>query len=269
MSKLLQDSEIDAIDRAFSGDVVANIDDLLSQTYALLESGELRVAERRQGEWTTNAWVKKAILLSFRRFPARHFRDGVTSYYDRIPQRFQEFTAEQFRALGTRVTPGAIVRAGTFLGKDTVLMPCFVNVGAYVGDGTMIDTWATVGSCAQIGANVHISGGVGIGGVLEPAQAAPTIVEDECFIGARSEIVEGVVVQRGSVVGMGVFIGQSTPIYDRERDEVTFGKVPAGSVVVAGSLPRGKYALNAAIIVKRVDERTRSKTSVTQLLRGV
>jgi 2,3,4,5-tetrahydropyridine-2-carboxylate N-succinyltransferase len=268
VSEIVQNFDIGAIDRAFLGAVVENLDELLSQTYALLESGELRVAERRDGHWTANAWVKKAILLSFRRFPARHCRDGVTSYYDRIPQRFQEFTADEFRALGTRVSPGAIVRAGTFLGRDTVLMPCFVNVGAYVGNGTMIDTWATVGSCAQIGANVHISGGVGIGGVLEPAQAAPTIVEDDCFIGARSEIVEGIVVERGSVVGMGVFIGQRTPIYDRERDEVTFGRVPSGSVVVAGSLPRGRYALNAAIIVKRVDERTRSKTSVTQLLRG-
>jgi len=264
-----QNIDAAAIERAFAGEDVGNIDELLANVYAGLESGEVRVAEPRVDGWHTNEWVKKAILLSFKRFPAQLHDDGVASYYDRIPQRFQAFTPERFRALGTRVTPGAVVRAGTYLGKDTVLMPCFVNVGAYVGNGTMIDTWATVGSCAQIGSNVHVSGGVGIGGVLEPAQATPTIVEDNSFIGARSEIVEGVVVERGAVVGMGVFIGQSTPIYDRERDEVSFGRVPAGCVVVSGSLPRGKYALSAAIIVKRVDEKTRSKTSMTQLLRGL
>lgn len=260
---------IDAVERAFAGESVASIDADLKKVYELLEAGEIRVAEPRDGRWTTHEWVKKAILLSFRRFPPQRWNDGVSSYFDRIPTRFMDFTADQFRALGARVTPGAVVRSGTYLGPETVLMPCFINVGAYVGRGTMVDTWATVGSCAQIGANVHLSGGVGIGGVLEPAQASPTIIEDDCFVGARSEIVEGVVVEKGAVIGMGVFIGQSTPIYDRERDEVTFGRVPSHSVVVAGSLPRGKYALNAAIIVKRVDERTRSKTSVTQLLRGV
>ncbi|HET6470836.1 MAG TPA: 2,3,4,5-tetrahydropyridine-2,6-dicarboxylate N-succinyltransferase [Pseudomonadales bacterium] len=257
------------IERAFAGDTVGDIDDVLHRVYSMLEAGALRVAEPRDGRWTANEWVKKAILLSFKRFPARQLDDGVSAYYDRIPQRFKDFTAEQFQRLGARVTPGAVVRAGAYLGRDTVLMPCFVNVGAYVGDGSMVDTWATVGSCAQIGSNVHLSGGVGIGGVLEPAQATPTVIEDDCFVGARSEIVEGVVVQRGAVVGMGVFIGQSTPIYDRERDEVTYGTVPAHSVVVAGSLPRGKYSLSAAIVVKRVDAKTRAKTSVTQLLRGL
>jgi len=193
----------------------------------------------------------------------------VATYYDRIEPRFSKASADEFNALGIRVAPGAVVRSGAYLGPETVVMPSFVNVGAYVGARTMIDTWATVGSCAQIGANVHLSGGVGIGGVLEPTQAAPTIIEDDCFVGARSEIVEGVIIGRGSVIGMGVFIGQSTPIYDRDADEVMYGRVPPDSVVVAGSLPRGKYSLTAAIIVKKVDARTRSKTSITELLRGV
>ena len=258
-----------AVESAFSGNPVSDIDETLARVYSLLESGDLRVAERRDGLWVTNDWVKKAILLSFKRFPTEIYKDGVTSYFDRVAPRFKDFSPDQFRALGVRVTPGAVVRSGSYLGPDTVLMPCFINVGAYVGRGTMIDTWATVGSCAQVGTHVHISGGVGIGGVLEPTQAAPTIIEDDCFVGARSEVVEGVIVERGAVIGMGVFIGQSTPIYDREADEVTYGRVPADSVVVSGSLPRGKYALNAAIIVKKVDARTRSKTSVTELLRGV
>jgi 2,3,4,5-tetrahydropyridine-2-carboxylate N-succinyltransferase len=257
------------IEQAYAGGAVDDLDEQLRRVYALLESGEVRVAERQNGAWVTHEWVKKAILLSFKRFPPQQMHDGVSSYYDRIPPRFEEATAEEFQRLATRVTPGAVVRSGAYLGRDTVLMPCFINVGAYVGDGTMIDTWATIGSCAQIGSNVHLSGGVGIGGVVEPAQAAPTVIEDDCFVGARSEIVEGVVVERNAVIGMGVFIGQSTPIYDRERDEVTYGRVPAHSVVVAGSMPRGKYSLSAAIIVKRVDAKTRSKTSITQLLRGL
>ncbi|MGE0623249.1 MAG: 2,3,4,5-tetrahydropyridine-2,6-dicarboxylate N-succinyltransferase [Pseudomonadales bacterium] len=257
------------VEAAFAGTDVPDIDAVLTRVYALLESGEIRVADEQAGQWTTNEWIKKAILLSFRRFPATHYEDGVSSYFDRIPPRFAGSTPDDFRALGVRVTPGAVVRAGTYIGPETVLMPSFINVGAYVGRGTMVDTWATVGSCAQIGANVHLSGGVGIGGVLEPTQATPTIIEDDCFVGARSEIVEGVIVGRGAVIGMGVFIGQSTPIYDRDTDEVLYGRVAPHSVVVAGSLPRGKYSLNAAIIVKKVDARTRSKTSITQLLRGL
>jgi 2,3,4,5-tetrahydropyridine-2,6-dicarboxylate N-succinyltransferase len=259
----------ETVEAAFVGNDESNIDDALERVYTLLESGDLRVAEPRDGSWITHEWVKRAILLSFKRFPAQIYDDGVASYYDRIRPRFKGASADRFQAEGVRVAPGAVVRSGTYLGRDTVLMPCFINVGAHVGRGTMIDTWATVGSCAQIGANVHISGGVGIGGVLEPTQATPTIIEDDCFVGARSEIVEGVVVERGAVVGMGVFIGQSTPIYDRAADQVTYGRVPANSVVVAGSLARGKYSLSAAIIVKQVDARTRSKTSVTELLRGV
>jgi len=257
------------VEAAFAGTDVPNIDAVLKRVYSLLESGEVRVAVEHAGQWTTNEWVKKAILLSFRRFPARQYDDGISSYYDRIAPRFVGCTSEDFRSLGVRVVPGAVVRSGAYLGPETVLMPSFVNVGAYIGRGTMVDTWATVGSCAQIGANVHLSGGVGIGGVLEPTQATPTIIEDDCFVGARSEVVEGVIVGRGSVIGMGVFIGQSTPIYDRDTDEVMYGKVPPHSVVVAGSLPRGKYSLSAAIIVKKVDAKTRSKTSITQLLRGL
>ncbi len=257
------------IEAAFSGEGVSDLQEILKQVYALLESGELRVAAKSSDEWVTNEWVKKAILLSFKHFPARAYDDGVATYFDRIRPRFHDFSSDDFRTLGTRVAPGAIVRSGTFIAPNTVLMPCFVNVGAHVGEGTMIDTWATVGSCAQVGANVHISGGVGLGGVLEPTQSTPTIIEDGCFIGARSEVVEGVIVGEGSVIGMGVFIGQSTPIYDREADTTMYGHVPPHSVVVSGTLNRGKYALNAAIIVKSVDSKTRSKTSVTELLRGV
>lgn len=242
---------------------------LLRQVYADLNAGDYRVAERADGEWITYEWVKKAILLSFRFFDAAVYSDGVTSYYDRIAPRYRGYCAEDFRAEGARVTPGAVVRDGAYIAPDVVLMPSFVNVGAWVGAGTMVDTWATVGSCAQIGAGVHLSGGVGIGGVLEPAQAQPTIVEDGCFIGARSEVVEGVVVGEGCVLAMGVFISQSTPIYDRATGETHYGKVPPGSVVVPGSLNRGDYGLAAAIIVKTVDAQTRSKTSITELLRGV
>jgi 2,3,4,5-tetrahydropyridine-2-carboxylate N-succinyltransferase len=235
-----------------------------------LEDGALRVAEPSTDGWTVNQWLKKAVLLYFK-FSANAIQDASPApYWDKIPQRFEGFDANAFRELGVRVVPGAFVRRGAHLGRDVVLMPSFVNIGAHVGAGTMVDTWATVGSCAQIGARCHISGGAGIGGVLEPLQAAPTIIEDDCFIGARSEVVEGVIVERGSVIGMGVFIGQSTRIYDRATKTVSYGRVPAGSVVVSGSLPSadGSYSLYCAVIVKQVDEKTRSKTSVNDLLRG-
>lgn len=257
------------IEHVFSGNDDPGILATLNEALDGIESGDIRVAEKVDDSWRTNDWVKKALILVFKHFPTVTFEDGISSYFDRVPPRFQNFSEAMFKELGARVTPGAIVRRGTYIGKDVVLMPSFINIGASVGEGTMIDTWATVGSCAQVGKNVHISGGVGLGGVLEPAQATPTIIEDGCFIGARSEIVEGVVVGAGSVIGMGVFIGQSTPIYDREADETFYGHVPNGSVVVSGVMNRDKYGLNAAIIVKKVDEQTRSKTSVTELLRGV
>jgi 2,3,4,5-tetrahydropyridine-2,6-dicarboxylate N-succinyltransferase len=235
--------------------------------FGQLTSGDLRVAEPDASGWVVNDWVPRAIMQGFRVYRSAHYSDGISSYYERFPPRFRDFDAAAFADAGVRVTPGAVVRHGAYIARGAVLMPCFVNVGAYVGAGTMIDTWSTVGSCAQVGANVHISGGVGIGGMLEPVQTRPVIIEDGCFIGARSEIVEGVIVERGAVVGMGVFIGQSTPIYDRASDTITYGRVPAGAVVVSGVLNRGHYGLNAAIIVKQVDERTRAKTSVTALLR--
>jgi 2,3,4,5-tetrahydropyridine-2-carboxylate N-succinyltransferase len=237
----------------------------------LLETGERRVAEPDgRGGWRVNAWLKKAVLLYFRVHPSRLFDAAPAPYFDKVPLRFAGFDEAAFRRLGARLVPGAIVRRGAHIGTDVVLMPSFVNIGAYVGAGTLIDTWATVGSCAQIGRNVHLSGGAGIGGVLEPLQAAPTIIEDDCFIGARSEVVEGVIVERGSVIGMGVFIGQSTRIYDRATGEILRGRVPAGSVVVAGSLPAedGSHSLYAAVIVKRVDAKTRAKTSINELLRS-
>ena len=243
----------------------------VERAMSLLESGEARVAEPGEGGWTVNQWLKKAVLLYFRCNDMRLMESGAPGpYWDKVPTRFEGFAEEDFRALGSRVVPGAVVRRGAYLGKDVVLMPSFVNIGAHVGAGTMVDTWATVGSCAQIGARCHLSGGVGIGGVLEPLQAAPTIIEDDCFVGARSEVVEGVVVERGSVIGMGVFLGQSTRIYNRATKTVSYGRVPAGSVVVAGSLPAadGSHSLYCAVIVKQVDERTRSKTSVNELLRG-
>ncbi|HEX7348252.1 MAG TPA: 2,3,4,5-tetrahydropyridine-2,6-dicarboxylate N-succinyltransferase [Rhodanobacteraceae bacterium] len=236
-----------------------------------VEAGRLRVAEPDgQGGWRVNAWIKRAILLYFRTHAAARMDGGPMAAFDKVPLRFAGAGEPALRATGARVVPGALVRRGAFVGKDTVLMPSYVNIGAYVGAGSMVDTWATVGSCAQIGAHVHLSGGVGIGGVLEPLQAAPTIIEDDCFIGARSEVVEGVVVERGSVLGMGVFLGQSTRIYDRATKSITSGRVPAGSVVVAGSLPAtdGSHSLYAAIIVKRVDAKTRAKTSINDLLRS-
>ena len=237
----------------------------------LLDTGTLRVAEPNAGLWQVNEWLKKAVLLSFRIVPNTTAAAGDLGFYDKVPLKFSGWNAARFAAAGMRVVPPATVRRGAFIGANVVLMPSYVNVGAYIDTGTMVDTWATVGSCAQIGKNVHLSGGVGIGGVLEPLQASPTIIEDDCFIGARSEIVEGVVVEKGAVISMGVFIGQSTRIYDRERDEIIYGRVPAGAVVVPGSLPasNGKYSLYCAVIVKRVDAQTRAKTSLNDLLRNV
>ncbi len=235
-----------------------------------LNAGRIRVAERQGvGQWTVNQWVKKAVLLSFRLYDNQPIHAGELAFYDKVPTKFAHMDAQALQAAGVRVVPPAVARRGSYLARGVVLMPSYVNIGAYVDEGTMVDTWATVGSCAQIGKNVHLSGGVGIGGVLEPLQAGPTIIEDNCFIGARSEVVEGVVVEENSVLGMGVYIGQSTPIYDRDRDEVSYGRVPAGSVVVSGNLPKdnGRYSLYCAVIVKKVDARTRSKTSINELLR--
>jgi 2,3,4,5-tetrahydropyridine-2-carboxylate N-succinyltransferase len=236
-----------------------------------LDSGKLRVAARSGTDWTVHQWLKKAVLLSFRLHDNEVIRDGYTNYFDKVPAKFAAAGDADFRAGGFRVVPNAVVRRGSFIAKNVVLMPSFVNIGAYVDEGTMVDTWATVGSCAQIGKNVHLSGGVGIGGVLEPVQANPTIIEDNCFIGARSEVVEGVIVGEGSVISMGVYIGQSTRIFNRETGEVSYGRIPPGSVVVSGNLPSadGKYSLYCAVIVKQVDAKTRSKTSINELLRGV
>jgi 2,3,4,5-tetrahydropyridine-2-carboxylate N-succinyltransferase len=235
-----------------------------------LDSGKARVAEPVDGRWTVNQWLKKAVLLSFRIYDNTIIEAGYTRFYDKVPLKYATLTADEIRTAGSRVVPDAIVRRGAYIARDVVLMPSFVNIGAYVDRGTMIDTWATVGSCAQIGKNVHLSGGAGIGGVLEPLQASPTIIEDDCFIGARSEVVEGVIVGRGSVIAMGVYISQSTRIYDRESGETLYGRVPAGSVVVSGNLPSadGKYSLYCAVIVKKVDAKTRAKTSPNELLRA-
>jgi 2,3,4,5-tetrahydropyridine-2-carboxylate N-succinyltransferase len=236
----------------------------------LLDAGTLRVAEKIDGTWRVNEWLKKAVLLSFRMTDNSAVQAGDLNFYDKVPLKYHGWDAARFAAGGARVVPPATVRRGAYIASNVVLMPSYVNIGAYVDSGTMVDTWATVGSCAQIGKNVHLSGGVGIGGVLEPLQASPTIIEDDCFIGARSEIVEGVIVESGAVISMGVFIGQSTRIYDRERDEVLYGRVPAGAVVVPGSLPakNGRYGLACAVIVKRVDAQTRAKTSLNDLLRS-
>jgi 2,3,4,5-tetrahydropyridine-2,6-dicarboxylate N-succinyltransferase len=236
----------------------------------LLDSGQARVAEPQEGRWVVNEWLKKAVLLSFRARENTVMEAGFTRFYDKVPLKYAQADEAALRASGVRVVPEAIVRKGAYIAPNVVLMPSFVNIGAYVGPGTMVDTWVTVGSCAQIGRNVHLSGGVGIGGVLEPLQSSPTVIEDDCFIGARSEIVEGVVVESGSVIAMGVFISQSTRIYDRETGQVHQGRVPSGSVVVAGSLPSkdGRYSLSCAVIVKRVDAKTRAKTSINDLLRA-
>ena len=237
-----------------------------------IESGEFRVAEPDgKGGWMVNEWLKKAVLLYFRTQEMQLIEAEPAPFWDKVPARFADFDESRFRKLGARVVPGAIVRRGTFIGKDVVLMPSFVNIGAHVGAGSMVDTWATVGSCAQIGKHCHLSGGAGIGGVLEPLQATPTIIEDHCFIGARSEVVEGVIVGHHSVIGMGVFLGQSTRIYDRATGETSYGRVPPGSVVVSGQLPAkdGSHSLYCAVIVKKVDARTRAKTSINDLLRGL
>jgi 2,3,4,5-tetrahydropyridine-2,6-dicarboxylate N-succinyltransferase len=244
----------------------------VERVVAGLETGEFRVAEPDgQGGWRVNEWLKKAVLLYFRTQEMELVEAEPAPFWDKIPARFADFDEGNFRKLGARVVPGAIVRRGTFIGKDVVLMPSFLNIGAHVGSGTMVDTWATVGSCAQIGRHCHLSGGAGIGGVLEPLQATPTIIEDHCFIGARSEVVEGVIVGHHSVIGMGVFLGQSTRIYDRATGEVSYGRVPPGSVVVSGQLPAkdGSHSLYCAVIVKKVDAKTRAKTSINDLLRGL
>ncbi len=242
----------------------------VQQVIAELDAGKLRVAERIDGEWITHQWIKKAVLLSFRLEDNRVIRDGYSNYFDKVPAKFADYGAADFAAGGFRVVPPAAVRRGAFIARNVVLMPSYVNIGAYVDEGTMVDTWATVGSCAQIGKNVHLSGGVGIGGVLEPIQANPTVIEDNCFIGARSEVVEGVIVGEGSVISMGVYIGQSTRIFNRETGEISYGRIPPGSVVVSGNLPSkdGTYSLYCAVIVKQVDAKTRSKTSINELLRG-
>jgi 2,3,4,5-tetrahydropyridine-2-carboxylate N-succinyltransferase len=247
----------------------------IEECIELLDSGKARVAEKRDGQWQVNQFLKKAVLLYFRTHDNEVMEAGYTRFFDKVPLKYaarsQADDGEALRTGGARVVPPAVARRGSYIGPNTVLMPSYVNIGAYVDSGTMVDTWATVGSCAQIGKNVHLSGGVGIGGVLEPLQAAPTIIEDNCFIGARSEVVEGVIVEEGAVISMGVYIGQSTKIYNRETGEVTYGRVPAGSVVVSGNLPSkdGKYSLYCAVIVKQVDEKTRKKVGINELLRDI
>jgi len=250
----------------------AEIKQAVEEAIHLLDIGKARVAEQNGiGDWQVNEWLKKAVLLSFRLEDNYPMTSGFTQYYDKVPSKFSSTTLEEFHAAGVRVVPPATARRGSYIASGTVLMPSYVNIGAYVDSGTMVDTWATVGSCAQIGKNVHLSGGVGIGGVLEPLQANPTIIEDNCFIGARSEVVEGVIVEEGAVISMGVYIGQSTKIFNRETNKVTFGRIPAGSVVVSGNLPSkdGSYSLYCAVIVKQVDAKTRSKVGINDLLRGI
>ena len=247
------------------------ISEAVQTAIALLDSGQVRVAEKRGSDWHVNQWLKKAVLLSFALNDNKVIEGSHSRFYDKVPLKYADYTEDQFAADGVRVVPDAIVRRGAYVAPNVVLMPSYTNIGAYVDSGTMVDTWATVGSCAQIGKNVHLSGGVGIGGVLEPVQAGPTIIEDDCFIGARSEVVEGVIVEKGSVISMGVYLGQSTRIYDRKTEEVSYGRIPAGSVVVAGNLPSedGKYSLYCAVIVKRVDAKTRAKTGLNDLLRNL
>jgi len=261
-------------DRAHITPDSANIEvrQAVEEVIHLLDTGKARVAEKKKiGDWQVHEWIKKAVLLSFRLEDNIPMTAGFTQYYDKVPSKFSSTTPEEFQAAGIRVVPPATARRGSYIASNTVLMPSYVNIGAYIDSGTMVDTWATVGSCAQIGKNVHLSGGVGIGGVLEPLQANPTIIEDNCFIGARSEVVEGVIVEEGAVISMGVYIGQSTKIFNRETGEVTFGRIPAGSVVVSGNLPSkdGNYSLYCAVIVKQVDEKTRSKVGINELLRGI
>jgi 2,3,4,5-tetrahydropyridine-2-carboxylate N-succinyltransferase len=254
----------------------AAVREAVAHVLGQLDQGTLRVAQKESGGWVVNQWIKKAVLLSFRLednvvMAAGAHGANAMQFYDKVPTKFADYTEQDFAKGGFRVVPPAVARRGSFIGKNVVLMPSFVNIGAYVDEGTMVDAWATVGSCAQIGKNVHLSGGVGIGGVLEPMQANPTIIEDNCFIGARSEIVEGVIVEENSVISMGVYIGQSTPIYDRAADQVSYGRIPAGSVVVSGNMPKagGKYSLYCAVIVKRVDAKTRAQTGINELLRDL
>ena len=269
----LQQTIDDAFDRRAELDLGApdpSLRDAVETAIEMLDNGDARVAEPGATGWVVNQWLKKAVLLYFGMHPNQRIDAGFTNFFDKVPLKYAEHDEAALAATGTRIVPHAIVRRGAHIGRGVVLMPSYVNIGAFVDDGCMIDTWATVGSCAQIGKNVHLSGGAGIGGVLEPLQANPTIIEDHCFIGARSEIVEGVVVETGAVISMGVFIGQSTRIYDRERDEVIYGRVPAGAVVVPGTLPssKGNCSLYCAVIVKRVDEKTRSKVGLNELLRA-
>jgi len=277
MSAAAASSLESVIDRAFErraeispASAPKEVKDAVAHVLGELDAGRLRVAEKSGNRWITHQWVKKAVLLSFRLRDNEIVQGGYTHYFDKVDSKFARFTQADFQAGGYRVVPPAAVRHGAFLARNVVLMPSYVNVGAYVDEGAMIDTWATVGSCAQIGKNVHLSGGVGIGGVLEPLQANPTIIEDNCFVGARSEIVEGVIVGEGSVISMGVYIGQSTKIYNRATGEVAYGAIPPGSVVVSGSLPGGdgRYSLYCAVIIKQVDARTRAKTGINELLRG-
>ena len=247
----------------------SEVREAVTETINLLDCGKLRVAEKIDGDWVTHQWLKKAVLLSFRINDNRLMDGGNTRYYDKVESKFSNYSEADFAAAGVRVVPNAVARHGSFIGSSVILMPSYVNIGAYIDTGTMVDTWVTVGSCAQIGKNVHLSGGVGIGGVLEPLQANPTIIGDNCFIGARSEVVEGVIVEDGCVISMGVYIGQSTKIFNRMTGEVTYGRIPAGSVVVSGNLPSadGSHSLYCAVIIKQVDERTRSKTGINELLR--
>ena len=251
--------------------VETRVHDAVIDTIERLDRGELRVAQVHDGDWVVNDWIKKAVLLSFRIEDNQFIKGGFTNYYDKVPSKFADVSSKDFRDGGVRVVPPATARRGSYIAPSCVLMPSYINIGAYVDSGTMVDTWATVGSCAQIGKNVHLSGGVGIGGVLEPIQAAPTIIEDGCFIGARSEIVEGVIVEQGAVISMGVYIGQSTKIYHRETGEITYGRVPAGAVVVPGNLPAkdGTHSLYCAVIIKQVDEKTRGKVGINELLRDI
>ena len=251
--------------------VTPEVKETVLATIELIDQGQLRIAEKQAGQWQVNQWLKQAVLLYFRLFDSAAIDGGFTQYFDKVPLKYADYDETALQKGGARIVPPACVRKGAYIAENTVLMPSYVNIGAYVDSGCMIDTWATVGSCAQIGKNVHLSGGVGIGGVLEPLQAAPTIIEDDCFIGARSEVVEGVIVEQGSVISMGVYLGQSTKIYHRETGEISYGRIPAGSVVVSGNLPAkdGSHSLYCAVIVKQVDAKTRAKVGINELLRNI
>ncbi len=268
LKKIINDA-FEKHDQIQARNVPKTLQEAIRKTLSLLELGQVRIAEKYNGIWTVNNWLKKAVLLSFKINESNIIRNSHTNYFDKIPSKYLAYQEKDFMDAGVRVVPPATARYGTYIARGVVLMPSFVNIGAYIDSGTMVDTWVTVGSCAQIGKNVHLSGGVGIGGVLEPLQARPTIIEDDCFIGARSEIVEGVLVEQGSVISMGVYIGQSTKIYNRKTREITYGHIPAGSVVVPGALPAadGSHSIYCAIIVKQVDKRTHSRVSLNELLR--